>query len=369
MRPLPNPDHEGPSRLAGKHAMSQEAQAPIQAKQTATPPPKPTALSVGQMLHLMQLEMERAQEHGFPISCLMIGLDHEGDEDAQSYRRERLTEVFRLLKVVTFRKKVRGLGLTERRFVLALFPHAKPNQAAEIADELIGSFRERGLQAQNSAGLVHSRACTISVGIGHNSHMGPMSFQILIEEAEAGLCFAKANGGDHSVQLRDVESELDRLREELEVTIREFKAQSETQTREQAGAEEDWGRALIGKIVQAFNDQPEQSASVVRVERAVIHLVKSEVGRWQEISASRHVSDSQVQIELLERRIEKLTEHLDKTEAELRRVAAMKAIDSGIASLYDSVQGLSSSDSDFERKNEMLKGIFEANFALQKGAA
>jgi len=349
--------------------MSHEAQAPIQAKQQAAVPPKPTALSVGQMLHLMQLEMERAQEHGFPISCLVIGLDQEGDEEAHAYRRERLTEVFRLLKVVTFRKKIRGMGLTERRFVLALFPHAKPNQAAEIADELVASFRERGLCAVNSEGLEQSRACTISIGIGHNSHMGPMSFQILIEEAEAGLSFARANGGDHSVQLRDVESELDRLREELEATIEEFKAHSESQTREQAGAEEDWGRGLISKIVQAFSDQPEQSATIVRVERVVIDLVKEEVGRWQEISASRHVSESQEQIELLERRIEKLTEHLDKTEAELRRVAAMKAIDSGIASVYDTVQGLSSGDSEFERKNEMLKGIFEANFALQKGAA
>jgi hypothetical protein len=349
--------------------MSQEAQAPMQAKQQATAPPKPTALSVGQMLHLMQLEMERAQEHGFPISCLMIGLDQEGDEDARAYRRERLTEVFRLLKVVTFRKKIRGLGLTERRVVLALFPHAKPHQAAEIADELIGSFHDLGLHAVNAEGLEQSRTSTISIGIGHNSHMGPMSFQILIEEAEAGLSFAKANGGDHCVQLRDVESELDRLREELEATIDEFKAHSEHQTREQADVEEDWGRDLIGKIVQAFNDQPEQSATVVRVERAVIDLVKNEVGRWQEISASRHVSEAQGQIELLERRIEKLTEHLDKTEAELRRVAAMKAIDSGIASVYDTVQGLSSGDSEFERKNEMLKGIFEANFALQKGAA
>ena len=101
----------------------------------------------------------------------------------------------------------------------------------------------------------------------------------------------------------------------------------------------------------------------------MISLVSDEVTRWHEVSSSRHVSDSQGQIELLERRIEKLTEHLDKTEAELRRVAALKTVDSGVASIYDTVQGLSSDDSEYERKNEMLQGIFEANFALQKGAA
>ena len=349
--------------------MSHEASAPIHPPRPAKQAAKPTALSVGQMLHLMQLEMERAQEHGLPISCLMIGMDQEGGEDADDYRRERLTEVFRELKAVTFRNKVRGLGLTERRFVLALFPHTKPEQAAALADELTSAFRERTLTAIGPDGKALSEACTISVGIGHNSHMGPMSFQILIEEAEAGLAFARANGGDHYVQLRDVESELDRMREELEATIREFKRQSESQTREQAGAEEDWGRGLIGKIVQAFNDQPDQSEAVVRFERNIIELVSDEVSRWHEISSSRHVSDSQGQIDLLERRIEKLTEHLDKTEAELRRVASIKAIDSGVASIYDTVQGLSSGDSDFERKNEMLKGIFDANFALQKGAA
>ena len=208
---------------------------------------------------------------------------------------------------------------------------------------------------------------TLSIGIGHNSHLGPISFNILIEEAETGLGMARENGGDRCVQCKDVESELDTLRKELEKTLGEFRRQSETMAREQVGAEQVWGRRLIEKIVNTFADSSEQSPAMVRVEKAVISVVSREVERWQADSTTRHVSDSQGQVVMLERRIQKLTEHLDRTESELRRVAAMKAVDHGISSVYDSVQGLAFDESDYEVKKEMLRGIFEANFELQKG--
>ena len=73
----------------------------------------------------------------------------------------------------------------------------------------------------------------------------------------------------------------------------------------------------------------------------------------------------QRQIDKLERRVSKLTESLGMTEAELKRVAAMKNIDLGIASIYRSVQGLTAGDDQFEAKQEMMKSIFEANLALR----
>ena len=334
---------------------------------SAAPAPRPTALSIGQMLHLMQLEMDRAIEHGFPISCLMVGLDAFQGEGESEVRRKLLTDAFRTLKRVTFEKKIKGLGLTEERFILALFPHATPAKAGEVAGEMIAGVRAR-LRELRAAGDERP-ACTISIGIGHNSHLGPMSFPLLVEEAEQSLALAQKNGGDRHIQQREVESELDTLRKELEKTIGDFKRQSETLTREQTGAERIWGQRLIDKIVATFAGANEQSPVLVRVEKAVLSVVSHEVERWQADSTSRHVSDSQGQVEMLERRVAKLTEHLDRTEAELRRVAAMKSIDHGIASLYDSVQGLAFDENDYEVKKEMLRGIFEANLELQRGAA
>jgi hypothetical protein len=63
--------------------------------------------------------------------------------------------------------------------------------------------------------------------------------------------------------------------------------------------------------------------------------------------------------------VAKLTESLGLTEAELKRVAAMKNIDLGISSIYRNVQGLSGGEAGAEQKKEMLKNVFEANVALR----
>ncbi|HVY62414.1 MAG TPA: hypothetical protein VHF22_12215, partial [Planctomycetota bacterium] len=53
------------------------------------------------------------------------------------------------------------------------------------------------------------------------------------------------------------------------------------------------------------------------------------------------------------------------TEDALRRVSEMKAGDPGIASIYSTIQGLSSSDIYYEKKKELLEVIFKDNLALQ----
>jgi hypothetical protein len=88
----------------------------------------------------------------------------------------------------------------------------------------------------------------------------------------------------------------------------------------------------------------------------------------------RHVADALEQLrhsfkletENQERRVAKLVKSLEQTEAVLARVAAAKAIDPGVASIYDSVQGLSGLDAALEKKKELLVHIFEANLALRQ---
>lgn len=75
------------------------------------------------------------------------------------------------------------------------------------------------------------------------------------------------------------------------------------------------------------------------------------------------------QIDLLERRIVKLTLRLEQTEADLKRIAAMKNIDLGLASIYRSVQGLSLEDEARAMKKSLLKKIFQANMELKTAMA
>lgn len=73
------------------------------------------------------------------------------------------------------------------------------------------------------------------------------------------------------------------------------------------------------------------------------------------------------EVDMLERRLKKLTDLLAQTEDNLKRVLAAKAGDDGVASIYRTVQGLSPDDG--ATKRELLQEIFLANQDLQKAIA
>jgi len=78
---------------------------------------------------------------------------------------------------------------------------------------------------------------------------------------------------------------------------------------------------------------------------------------------------SQHQIAQLERRIAKLTLLLGQTEAELQRLAALKDVDPGIASLTRGAQGLGTQDQAQACKRALMQDIFQANLELKNARA
>lgn len=321
-------------------------------------------LSTAQMLHLMRLEMDRAVRHRYPISCLAIGLDgFRGEEDLPG-RRALMPAIFKELKAVTFQNDMRGLGIFTDRYEIAVFPHATPEAMASLAGALMQ--RARGLKDPTLDG---KRSVTLSIGVSHNLHEGPISFEDLIGDAEMGMELARGGGGDRFVQAREVETEAARLREELERQIEDIEKHKESFFGDQDGLQESWGKHLIEKVFAVFRAEPDQSEGVCRLQKAVIDLITEEIRAWRESSTVRAMLEGQRQVEQLERRVKKLTESLGTTEAELKRVASMKAIDLGLSSIYRSVQGLSEEDPYTGQKKEMLKTIFEANLALKSTLA
>ena len=83
-------------------------------------------------------------------------------------------------------------------------------------------------------------------------------------------------------------------------------------------------------------------------------------------AVAAQMSEHKSQMDVLERRIAKLTSLLGVTESELRRVLAMKNIDAGVASLYQTVQGLVDGDPQAENKKALMGEIFQQNLAFQK---
>ncbi len=82
-------------------------------------------------------------------------------------------------------------------------------------------------------------------------------------------------------------------------------------------------------------------------------------------AVARYRGEMTDRIAQLERRIAKLMKSLEQTEEVLNRVSGMKDLELGIESIYRSVQGLGTGETDRERKLEMMKTIFEANIQLQ----
>jgi len=81
-------------------------------------------------------------------------------------------------------------------------------------------------------------------------------------------------------------------------------------------------------------------------------------------------SDSEMQVELLERRVKKLTAQLDETEQLLERVRREKSADeAGVASIYRTVQGLRGDEAAVAQRRALLHEIFRHNRELRSELA
>ena len=106
-----------------------------------------------------------------------------------------------------------------------------------------------------------------------------------------------------------------------------------------------------------------EGSEVVREEliEELTELVSKVIERLRE----QQDESSGEQVRDLERIVNKLKAALEEKEVAIRRLAAMKMVDPGIASIYDCVQGLNLEDDNYERKSELLKEVFERNLELQ----
>lgn len=136
---------------------------------------------------------------------------------------------------------------------------------------------------------------------------------------------------------------------ELETRLRDLfkKLMSDEQRRSLA---EMGPRALRG-----LNDFEKELASMVG------RLLSDERTRYLERERKAHTD----KVSLLERRIVKLNKALSTTEGHLYSVMQLKGIDPGVASIYDSIQGLDAYDPNYGRKKELLLEVFLENLEIQ----
>ncbi|HEX9792898.1 MAG TPA: hypothetical protein VGC54_02855 [Planctomycetota bacterium] len=102
-----------------------------------------------------------------------------------------------------------------------------------------------------------------------------------------------------------------------------------------------------------------------RAIRMALDAVRAELRGREGVEAG----SPEHRIELLERRIAKLTGSLETAEKEIHRLSSLQGADPGLASVYRTVQGLAADAQDAEAKRRMLADLFDANQELRRQIA
>jgi hypothetical protein len=163
-----------------------------------------------------------------------------------------------------------------------------------------------------------------------------------------------------------IESEVDRLRRELEDQQRALNERHAALAREAViqGAAE--AQQLAARIREIFALLPDKSPELARLEEEIILVAVQGMEAEREKNAGARLAERDREVDQLNRRIDKLARSLGQKEQELMRVAAMKSIDPGISSIYRTVQGLSGEESFYDKKREIMADIFAANMRLKQ---
>ncbi len=166
------------------------------------------------------------------------------------------------------------------------------------------------------------------------------------------------------------EEELDDLREQL------TQARSQLQDRLSLAADVEADR-FRGENQKHARSVQDLFAKFVRSGSTDLSMLRNDVleyflgaldhERQAAVAAREAVRNREV--ELLERRIGKMTQALAENEARLAEAAALRDVDPGVPSIYREVQGLKMGANQYEKKRALMAEIFKANLALQKGIA
>ena len=351
------------THLQPASAMSPFSSAPSRGSQ-------PGLFSPGQLRTLMRIEFDRCQRYGYPLVLLLIALD----------RRTHLQDFYGVEARELLEEELRGLarsasrasdfiGFVNEGRLMILVPHTPPDGAVALAKRILEGARRMRLQADGRV----ARA-TVSIGGAYNLRkVKDLAFDTLVEVAEGGLAVAQQAGGDrfvHSDLYEFFEQRKARETNGHRAAAVAVAPAAQVPARALAGlpAGVEDGSLLGSKIREMFG-LPEADLDLLRrIEQEVIARVlrelKSDLERGGPEAPSE--GEAQRQIELLERRIAKLTEQLGMTEEQLQKVLRAKSVDPGLSSIYDSVQGLSHEEVNAELKRALLGRIFEANVALRQ---
>ena len=155
----------------------------------------PEIYTLAQIRHLMRIEFSRAQRHGYPLVCLMIGVDGLGPlRDRLGYDAKEIV-MDGLVAVLDRETRTSDLigRLPDDRF-LVVVPHAKLERMQEVAERLLQAARSMRFETLGGEARI-----SLSIGGSWLAQGETMFFDDLLQAAEDCLAGATAEGGDRYV--------------------------------------------------------------------------------------------------------------------------------------------------------------------------
>lgn len=348
-----------------------------------------------EVLQLMRVEYDRARRYDYPVSMMVIEVDRlEYLHNLYGWesKEEILQSVIKMLRSIT--RDSDFLGCLQDDRVLAVFPHTDEEIVASVASRLLSSCRN--LDFRTDGRLLRA---TISIGISGSGKDASQSFEDFRRLAQDALAYAVSSGGDRFVRRQSAASVISELRDEIEDEARRLKLDMADESEDviafeladdgsdeapepaaplplehvsipsqRAPLDPNVDAELADRFHAVFQAGRRSSEDLEQIESEVIMLANQLVRFAHEEAISAAAKRHDQAVNQLERRVNKLKDLLDTTESDLVQLAKVKGVDTGIASIYRSVQGLQDGGEGVGAKQEMLSLIFEANLALQKNS-
>jgi len=242
----------------------------------------------------------------------------------------------------------------------------------------VDNLRKRGVEQVSIVGLDRiSRLVEESVHRGLRSRLGGLEREAAADAAKAEFLRLIRSNEDlqksrsELEQLKErAEEEVDRLRRELEQDRQALAKRLEPADLGEMARTEGENARLAERLTDLFRvlaSEPELRLG--HVQEKVMELLFDAVGTERKAADAMRRELEDREVELLQRRIRKLTETLEQTETRLKEVSSLKTIEQGISSVYREVQGLKTSEPEFEARKGLMSAIFDSNLRLQKKKA
>jgi hypothetical protein len=241
------------------------------------------------------------------------------------------------------------------------------------------SLRKRGVQQVSVLGIDRITALIeAAVHRSLKSRLVGVEREAVADATKAEFLRLLRNNEDLQRQKSEIEQQRERAEEEIDQLRRELTRQQQAlklkldeEALTVANRYEGEDAAIAKKIADVVRSlaQAQSAPGAGSVEQRLLELVMDVVSGERRAAEAARAALRDREVDTLQRRIKKLNENLTATEHRLQHVAALKAVDGGISSLYREVQGLDMNEQHAARKKELMAEIFKANLQLQKGGA